>query len=189
VWKRNARLKAGLKGSGLSPLGYDLQVGVDQGAVDVELRSGDARVCLRCDDSNGADGSDGRKFQGRDAQCMAPPVCLTSAIGARLNLFIARAEAVPTECDLVVKGTVAGEQRGWVYRPATNDFQSDRIAEPRLTDIQLRLLATTPGQALTYTCVPPLSGDRVGIDRDEDGFLDRDELDAGSDPADPGSTP
>jgi DNA-binding beta-propeller fold protein YncE len=189
VWKRNARLKAVLKGSGLSPLGYDLQDGVDQGAVDVELRSGDARVCLRCDDSNGADGSDGRKFQGRDAQCLPPPACLTSAIGARLNLFIARAEVLPTECDLVVKGTVAGEQRGWVYRPATNDFQSDRIAEPRLSDIQLRLLAATAGQALTYTCVPPLSGDRVGIDRDEDGFLDRDELDAGSDPADPGSMP
>jgi hypothetical protein len=29
----------------------------------------------------------------------------------------------------------------------------------------------------------------MGIDRDEDGFLDRDELDAGSDPADPQSTP
>jgi hypothetical protein len=30
---------------------------------------------------------------------------------------------------------------------------------------------------------------RVGVDRDEDGFFDRDELDAGSDPADPSSTP
>ena len=29
----------------------------------------------------------------------------------------------------------------------------------------------------------------MGIDRDEDGFLDQDEIDAGSDPADPGSTP
>ena len=37
--------------------------------------------------------------------------------------------------------------------------------------------------------MPPGSGMRAGIDRDEDGFLDRDELDAGSDPADPLSTP
>jgi hypothetical protein len=30
---------------------------------------------------------------------------------------------------------------------------------------------------------------RMGIDRDQDGFLDQDEVNAGSDPADPGSTP
>ena len=37
--------------------------------------------------------------------------------------------------------------------------------------------------------MPPGSGLRIGIDRDEDGFFDRDEIDGGSDPADPGSTP
>jgi hypothetical protein len=43
-------LLAVLKGSGLSPLGYDLQIGVDQGVVD-ELRA--AMPALpRCDDSN-----------------------------------------------------------------------------------------------------------------------------------------
>jgi len=30
---------------------------------------------------------------------------------------------------------------------------------------------------------------RIGLDRDDDGFRDRDELDAGSDPADRTSTP
>jgi hypothetical protein len=30
---------------------------------------------------------------------------------------------------------------------------------------------------------------RIGVDRDEDGFFDRDEIDAGSDPADPSSIP
>src|SRR6185436_3752886 len=44
-------------------------------------------------------------------------------------------------------------------------------------------------QELTYTCVPPGSGVRSGIDRDEDGALDRDEIDAATDPADAGSTP
>ena len=37
--------------------------------------------------------------------------------------------------------------------------------------------------------VPLGTGRRIGIDRDEDGFFDRDELDACSDPANPNSTP
>ena len=37
--------------------------------------------------------------------------------------------------------------------------------------------------------MPPGSGTRIGVDRDEDGFLDRNELDAGTDPADPDSFP
>ena len=46
-----------------------------------------------------------------------------------------------------------------------------------------------PGAELTFTAVPPGSEVRIGVDRDEDGFFDRDELDAGSNPADPVSTP
>lgn len=38
-------------------------------------------------------------------------------------------------------------------------------------------------------CVPVGSGRRIAIDRDGDNFLDRDELDAGSDPTDPLSIP
>ncbi len=91
-----------------------------------------------------------------------------------------------TECDLVAKGVVNGEARGWVYRPGLSHFQSDRSSETH-TDAQLRLIAQTAGQEITYTCVPPGSGDRVGIDADEDGVFDRDELDAGTDPANAGS--
>lgn len=36
-----------------------------------------------------------------------------------------------------------------------------------------------------YTCAPPGSGARLGLDRDEDGHFDRDELDAGTSPVDP----
>jgi len=46
-----------------------------------------------------------------------------------------------------------------------------------------------PGTPLTFTAVPVGSAVRIGVDRDQDGFFDRDELDAGTDPADPGSTP
>jgi hypothetical protein len=68
-------------------------------------------------------------------------------------------------------------------------FRSDRASDPLATESAVRASANTPGQEVTYTCVPPGSGVRMGVDRDEDGFFDRDELDAGSDPADPASTP
>jgi hypothetical protein len=91
-----------------------------------------------------------------------------------------------TECDLVVKGVLNGAARGWVYQPGGAIFQSDRAAQTH-TDAQLRNVALTAGQELTYTCVPPGSGERIGIDADEDGAFDRDELDAGTGPDNAGS--
>jgi YVTN family beta-propeller protein len=108
------------------------------------------------------------------------------SVGTRIGLLIARAAA--NECDVVVKGTLAGEQRGWV-RLASGAFQGDRNTDATLTDAQVRAHAATAGQERTYTCVPRGSGIRAGIDRDLDGFYDRTEIDAGSDPADPSSTP
>jgi len=125
------------------------------------------------------------------------------AVGARIDLLIDRAKAcydLPgladvTECDLVIKGTSSGEARGWLAElqgacGSTQPllFQGDRATDPVLTDAQLRSLASG-GDCLTYTCVPPGSGLRVALDRDEDGYWDRDEIDAGSDPADPSSVP
>jgi hypothetical protein len=46
-----------------------------------------------------------------------------------------------------------------------------------------------PGSEITFTLVPIGTQLRIGIDRDSDTFFDRDEALAGSDPADPGSTP
>jgi hypothetical protein len=62
-------------------------------------------------------------------------------------------------------------------------FRSDRASEPLVSEATLRGQSATSGQELTYTCVPPGSGVRVGLDRDEDGVFDRDELDVGGDPA------
>ncbi len=86
---------------------------------------------------------------------------------------------------LVVKGAQAGEQRGYVY--AAGSFQSDRSAES-LTPAMLQS-AAAPGSELTYTVVPTGSAVRIGVDRDGDGFFDRDELDGCSDPADAASVP
>jgi hypothetical protein len=195
IWKNGKLLKAIFKGQGATTLAYELQIGVAQGVVEVALQSGAERVCLSCGAADGKDGSDARKFLGKNASCSVPPLCAAGGSGGsvdpRIDLFIERAEVtmpVP-ECDLVVKGTLSGEARGWYYRPALDDFRSDRAAEAPLSDAQLRLIAAVPGQALTYTCVPPGSGERIGVDRDEDGFFDRDEIDGGSDPADPSSTP
>ncbi|HKK51391.1 MAG TPA: thrombospondin type 3 repeat-containing protein, partial [Myxococcota bacterium] len=74
-----------------------------------------------------------------------------------------------TECDLVVKGTVGGSPKGWVKQAGSTSFRDDENVV--IADADLRNLATTEGP-LTYTAVPPGSGQRMGIDRDEDTQLD-----------------
>ncbi|MBI3540030.1 MAG: beta-propeller fold lactonase family protein [Candidatus Eisenbacteria bacterium] len=91
-------------------------------------------------------------------------------------------------CDVIAKGTVGGVARGWVYIGG-DQWTSDVYAETNLTTAQLIALASSPATALTVTGVPKGSGVRMGVDRDRDGFRDRDEIEAGSDPADPASIP
>ncbi len=120
-----------------------------------------------------------------------------AVVGPRIDLLIQRAGApfvskalggLVVECDLITKGIIGGEQRGSVM-DASGNFVSDRAADPVSSDATIRAFAATPGQEITYTCVPPGSGVRLGIDRDEDGFFNRDELDAGGDPANALSLP
>ena len=106
---------------------------------------------------------------------------------ARLDLLVQRAStAYPNadrtpnnECDLVVKGRIAGVARGW-WMSSPGVFTSDSSSEGPIADADLRALAATPGQDLTYTCAPPGSGARLGIDRGgvgddspPDGILDQ----------------
>ena len=109
-----------------------------------------------------------------------------AVVDGRLDLLRQRADA--GECDLVAKGRLNGEDRGALY-VGGGLFVTDRAADPPIDENVLRGLTSTPGQELTFTCVPPGSGARVGIDRDADGFGDRDELDSGSDPANAASLP
>jgi DNA-binding beta-propeller fold protein YncE len=99
------------------------------------------------------------------------------AVDPRIDLMIARAATdydslmlggeVP-ECDLVVKGSVGGQARGWV-RESGGLFRNDvNVLEAEAT---VRGYALSEGP-LTYTCAPPGSGTRMGINRDEDSFLD-----------------
>lgn len=108
---------------------------------------------------------------------LAPGVDLASSF-QRIGILNERAGVtVPREeCDLIVKGRLNGEQRGWV-RLANGLFRSDRQSES-LTGIRAlaaQAIRNGPGQELTFTCVPPGSGLRMGIDRDEDGIFDGDE--------------
>jgi hypothetical protein len=75
------------------------------------------------------------------------------------------------ECDLIAKGVVNDEQRGWHYLGGDN-FESDLVGDALWTMNQLLTAAQQPGQAVTFTCVPPGSGRRMGIDRDNDTVLD-----------------
>ena len=95
----------------------------------------------------------------------------------RIDLMIQRAGAsfdslmlggTVTECDLIVKGSVAGVERGAVLE-SSGQFRSDDGTQ--VSDPALRNLAVSEGP-LTYTCVPPGSGVRMGIDRDEDNIYD-----------------
>ncbi|KYF66995.1 hypothetical protein [Sorangium cellulosum] len=106
--------------------------------------------------------------------------------GPRIDLLMDRADL--GECDLVAKTQGFLHEIGFLY-VGGGQFLTDRQVVPPISDFVLRLLATQTHHDLTYTCTPPGSGVRVGIDRDTDGFLDGDERDAGSDPADPNSTP
>jgi hypothetical protein len=106
------------------------------------------------------------------------------AVTPRIDLLVQRAQTnfpsqvlggVVKECNLIVKGTIAGAARGWVMSSTSAVFTSDRAIEPTIPDAALRLLAAVPGQELTYTCVPPGSGQRLGIDRDLDTVRDGDD--------------
>ena len=90
---------------------------------------------------------------------------------ARVTLLEARAAS--GDCDLVAKGQLFGQPVGFLYRPATASFTPDRSAGRPLTDAHLRELAQS--SPLTFTAVPPGSGARIGLDRDQDGVLDGDE--------------
>lgn len=105
---------------------------------------------------------------------------LDTATRARLELLIARAQApmiwpgagVTTECDLVAHAIVGGEARGYLLRDGA--FQPDRAGDGPVPLASLDTAIAT-AEVVTFTCVPPGSGERMARDRDEDGILDGDD--------------
>jgi len=106
--------------------------------------------------------------------------------GPRIDLLIARAGA--GECDLVVKGRCSTTRSGF----SISARASSRAIARRSRRSRMRCSAGSRPAERTGAHIhlrPAGSGARIGIDRDGDGHLDGDERDAGSDPADPRSTP
>ncbi len=103
----------------------------------------------------------------------------------RISQLVSIATNQSTQVALIAKGNRDGVQRGWVLQ--SGSFVSDRTGES-LTPAAL-LAGATSGNETTYTLVPLGTARRLGIDRDGDNALDRDEVLAGTDPSDANSYP
>jgi len=104
---------------------------------------------------------------------------------SRLNTLQLAADA--NKIGLVAKGRTGGKHRGWVY-VGGGSYRPDRVSGADISQAALLALAGS-GTEITFTGVVEGTEFRLGVDRDSDGFRDGDELDAGSDPGDPSSTP
>jgi len=102
-----------------------------------------------------------------------------------LDLMTTRAAA--GDCDLTARAWEGKVQRGWLLR--NREFYGDRGADAPLVLGDLIARDRRDPEAMTFTCVPPGDGRRSAIDRDLDGYLDGDEIFAGSDPANSRSMP
>src|SRR5262249_49599821 len=91
-----------------------------------------------------------------------------AAASPRLDLLESRANL--GECDLIAKTQLFGREVGFLYTGG-GKYLVDHEGVPPIPGAALRLLATAPKLRVTYTCLPPGSGVRAGIDRDGDGFL------------------
>lgn len=94
-----------------------------------------------------------------------------------------------TECDLVAHGLWSNAIRSALYDPGTDTYIPDAFGEATISSADMRTMAQVPGQETTFTCVPPGSGARIALDRDEDGSFNHDEALASTNPDDPGSVP
>ena len=76
-----------------------------------------------------------------------------------------------TQCDVIVKTVEGGVEKGYVSTGGGTYIPDDN--GPAITESALRFKASPVGMGLTltYTAVPPGSGVRMGIDRDEDLVL------------------
>lgn len=96
----------------------------------------------------------------------------TASISNDWSLLESQANAL-TNINLVVKATVEGERRGYVYQPASQNYRPDKQSLAPLTRSEL-IAKVLNGGNVTLMGVPPGSGTRLGIDRNLDGVLDGD---------------
>jgi len=97
----------------------------------------------------------------------------SAAVGPRITLFEQRANAAFTskvmggnvkEIELVAKVVQGGSSKGFLFNPANSTFVPSG-GGTALTDAQIRALAGTAGQEVTFTAVPTGSGARIAAIR------------------------
>ena len=98
-----------------------------------------------------------------------------------------RAQAELGNCDLVARGRVNGQKRGWLYL-GSDMWKPDKVLASDISTATLVALGGL-GSEVTLSGVPTGAGTRMGIDRDCDTYLDGDERDVNSNPGDPNSVP
>jgi len=109
-----------------------------------------------------------------------------AAVSTRVDLIDARAGAAFTskvlggavrENDVVAKGVVGGVEKSWYRSDVSGPDSTGGSYLPddggaSISLASLKTLATTAGNAVTFTAVTPGAGRRAGVDRDLDGALD-----------------
>ncbi len=83
-------------------------------------------------------------------------------------------QAAATNCDVIVRLLENGGRRGFLYRPATNDYLSDQIALGVFSRAALEA-QIAGGATASVMGVSRGSGQRLALDRDGDALLDADE--------------
>ncbi len=110
------------------------------------------------------------------APVVGQQVTLTSgnaaAVGSRIDLLVQRALApfisketggATRECDLTARLVEAGALRGYLFDAAAKNFVA--ADGTRRSDAELRALAASDGQEITYTCVPPGTGTTIAYNQ------------------------
>ena len=90
----------------------------------------------------------------------------SSTVLNRLSLMMSQADGSST--DLVVHGMMGGRLRGWVYN-RNDEFLLDDPGAPARDLAYVLAQVGGPGSEHTFTAMPPGTGVRLGLDRDEDG--------------------
>jgi YVTN family beta-propeller protein len=96
-----------------------------------------------------------------------------ASVSATQDWSLLEAQAAVTNIDLIARGTLDGVRHGLLYQPLSGAYLTDTTNLPPLTHAQL-VAKIQQGDSLTLMGVPPGSGRRLGVDRDEDGVLDGD---------------
>jgi DNA-binding beta-propeller fold protein YncE len=110
-------------------------------------------------------------------------------VNARITLLDARAGTAftslvlggaVTECDLIAKTVEGGVAKGYLRTGTGLYFPDDGGGAISEAALRAKADPAGAGQTITYTCAPPGSGARMGVDRDEDFLGDGVETNTGT---------